>query len=269
MIRAIADRHGLAVVEDACQAHGAEFRGRKVGRVRARGVQPVRHEEHDDRRGRAHHDRRRPARRLDPPVPQPGHAPALPPRDPRLQLPADRHRRRRSACASSTSWSATRPGGGRSPPATTTPSRTCRSRRRSRPDGRTHVFHQYTIDVGPERDAIVESLAAAGVSTGIYYPIPVHRQPYVLERGISADLPVTDAAAARTLSLPMFPGLTDDEQGEVIDGRDGRRPRARAGPPRGPPPDDGRMVARRRPGPARRARRVSGRWAGTTCACSA
>ena len=48
-----------------------------------------------------------------------------------------------------------------------------------------------------------------GSSTGIYYPIPVNRQPYVLERGISADLPVTDAAAARTLSLPMYPGLTD------------------------------------------------------------
>ena len=66
------------------------------------------------------------------------------------------------------------------------------------------------------RDAIVAALAAAGVSTGIYYPIPVNRQPYVLERGISADLPVTDAASERTLSLPMFPGLTDEEQDQVI-----------------------------------------------------
>jgi dTDP-4-amino-4,6-dideoxygalactose transaminase len=84
------------------------------------------------------------------------------------------------------------------------------------PEGRTHVFHQYTVDVGSDRDAIVEELAAAGVSTGIYYPIPVNRQPYVLERGISADLPVTDAAAARTLSLPMHPGLTTAEQDQVI-----------------------------------------------------
>ena len=60
------------------------------------------------------------------------------------------------------------------------------------------------------------ALASAGVSTGIYYPIPVNRQPYVLERGISADLPVTDAASERTLSLPMFPGLTDAEQDQVI-----------------------------------------------------
>jgi hypothetical protein len=38
-----------------------------------------------------------------------------------------------------------------------------------------------------------------------------------MERGLHADLPVTDAAAARTLALPMFPGLTDAEQGQVID----------------------------------------------------
>ncbi len=85
------------------------------------------------------------------------------------------------------------------------------------PADRTHVYHQYTIDVGPARDAIVADLAAAGVSTGIYYPIPVHRQPYVEALGIRVDLPVTDRVAARTLSLPMFPGLTDDDQATVIE----------------------------------------------------
>jgi perosamine synthetase len=85
------------------------------------------------------------------------------------------------------------------------------------PADRTHVYHQYTLDVGPARDAIVADLAAAGVSTGIYYPIPVHRQPYVLALGIRADLPVTDRAAARSLSLPMFPGLSDDDQATVIE----------------------------------------------------
>ena len=85
------------------------------------------------------------------------------------------------------------------------------------PADRTHVYHQYTLDVGPARDAIVADLAAAGVSTGIYYPIPVHRQPYVLALGIRAELPVTDRVAARTLSLPMFPGLTMDEQSTVIE----------------------------------------------------
>jgi dTDP-4-amino-4,6-dideoxygalactose transaminase len=84
------------------------------------------------------------------------------------------------------------------------------------PEGRTHVFHQYTIDVGPDRDAIVSELAEQGVGTGVYYPIPVHRQPYVMERGLHADLPVTDRAAERTLSLPMYPGLSEDEQMTVI-----------------------------------------------------
>ena len=84
------------------------------------------------------------------------------------------------------------------------------------PPGRTHVYHQYTIAVDDDRDGIIADLAAAGVSTGIYYPIPVHRQPYVLERGIVADLPVTDHAAAHSLSLPIFPGLTDADQETVI-----------------------------------------------------
>jgi dTDP-4-amino-4,6-dideoxygalactose transaminase len=85
------------------------------------------------------------------------------------------------------------------------------------PDGRTHVFHQYTLDVGEARDAIVADLREAGVGADVYYPIPVHRQEYIMERGLHADLPVTDAAAARTLALPMFPGLTDAEQGQVMD----------------------------------------------------
>jgi len=84
------------------------------------------------------------------------------------------------------------------------------------PEGRTHVFHQYTIDVGPDRDAIVDELRELGVGTGIYYPIPVHRQAYVMERGLHADLPVTDTVSERTLSLPMYPGLTPDEQATVI-----------------------------------------------------
>jgi dTDP-4-amino-4,6-dideoxygalactose transaminase len=85
-----------------------------------------------------------------------------------------------------------------------------------RPDGRTHVFHQYVVDVGEARDAILASVREAGVGAEVYYPIPVHRQPYIRERGLHAELPVTDRAAATTLALPIFPGLTDDERGHVI-----------------------------------------------------
>jgi dTDP-4-amino-4,6-dideoxygalactose transaminase len=84
------------------------------------------------------------------------------------------------------------------------------------PDGRVHVYHQYTLDVGEARDAIVAGLRERGIGADIYYPIPVHRQAYIQELGLHADLPATDRAAARTLALPMFPGLTEDEQGQVV-----------------------------------------------------
>ena len=84
------------------------------------------------------------------------------------------------------------------------------------PDGRTHVYHQYTIGVGSARDQIVAEMRDAGVMCGIYYPIPCHRQAYVMELGIEADLPNTDAAAASSMSLPMYPGLTEAEQQQVI-----------------------------------------------------
>src|SRR6476619_41751 len=54
------------------------------------------------------------------------------------------------------------------------------------PDDRTHVYHQYTVDVGDERDAVVADLKEAGIGTGIFYPIPIHRQQYIVERGIEA-----------------------------------------------------------------------------------
>ncbi|HEX7611667.1 MAG TPA: DegT/DnrJ/EryC1/StrS aminotransferase family protein, partial [Candidatus Limnocylindrales bacterium] len=85
-----------------------------------------------------------------------------------------------------------------------------------RPDGRTHVYHQYTIGVISARDQIVAEMKDAGVICGIYYPIPCHRQAYVMELGIEADLPNTDAAAASCMSLPMYPGLTEGEQQQVI-----------------------------------------------------
>jgi hypothetical protein len=46
----------------------------------------------------------------------------------------------------------------------------------------------------------------------------VHRQAYIQERGLHADLPVTDAAAARTLALPVFAALADAERDRVVDG---------------------------------------------------
>jgi dTDP-4-amino-4,6-dideoxygalactose transaminase len=85
------------------------------------------------------------------------------------------------------------------------------------PAERTHVYHQYVLDVGPERDEILADIRAAGVGADVYYPVPVHRQRQIVDLGVAADLPHTDAAASRTLALPIFPGLTLLEQETVID----------------------------------------------------
>jgi dTDP-4-amino-4,6-dideoxygalactose transaminase len=73
-------------------------------------------------------------------------------------------------------------------------------------DGARSVFHQYVVRV-PNRDRVQQALAARGVQTGIHYRIPCHRQgPY---RAFAADpLPVAEQAAGEILSLPMFPHLT-------------------------------------------------------------
>lgn len=84
------------------------------------------------------------------------------------------------------------------------------------PPGRTHVYHQYTLRVGPDRDAILAAIREGGVGADIYYPIPVHRQAYLREIGVDVDLPVTDRAAAETIALPMAPGLTADEVATVV-----------------------------------------------------
>ena len=82
------------------------------------------------------------------------------------------------------------------------------------PDDRTHVYHQYTIDVGQDRDVIAEQIRSQGVGVGLYYPVPVHRQPYVGDG--QPTLPTTERLAATTLSLPIYPTLTNAEIDHVI-----------------------------------------------------
>jgi dTDP-4-amino-4,6-dideoxygalactose transaminase len=80
----------------------------------------------------------------------------------------------------------------------------------------THVYHQYTIRVG-RRDEFVELLKEHGVGTGIYYPIPVHRQKPFLELGYGDQrFPVSERLCGEVLSIPVHPSLTDDEVETVI-----------------------------------------------------
>ncbi len=85
------------------------------------------------------------------------------------------------------------------------------------PEGRTHVYHQYVLDVGPERDEVLAELRSRGVGADVYYPTPVHRQRQIVDLGITADLPVTDAACARTIALPIYAGLSEADQDVVIE----------------------------------------------------
>ncbi len=80
-----------------------------------------------------------------------------------------------------------------------------------------HVFHQYVIRLA-ERDALRNRLRAAGIGTGIHYPLPVHQQPAYRGRLACgpSGLGVTERAAPQILSLPMFPQLSDMASDRVI-----------------------------------------------------
>jgi len=75
--------------------------------------------------------------------------------------------------------------------------------------GATHAFHQYVIRTD-NRDGLREYLARQGVGTLIHYPVPVHLQPAYIQNP-PAMLAETEAIAAKILSLPMYPELTDAE----------------------------------------------------------
>jgi perosamine synthetase len=90
------------------------------------------------------------------------------------------------------------------------------------PSGHRHVYHQYTIRVESDRDAVQEGLKAQGIGSAVYYPTPIHRlKPYLGADGApnrDSDLPETDRAALEVLSIPVFPSLTDDELDRIIAG---------------------------------------------------
>ena len=73
--------------------------------------------------------------------------------------------------------------------------------------GNTSPWAQYTIEVD-ERDAVVAALSKAGVPTAVHYPVPMHEQPVFAHLGVGrVSLPHAERAAARVLSLPMHPYL--------------------------------------------------------------
>jgi dTDP-4-amino-4,6-dideoxygalactose transaminase len=78
-----------------------------------------------------------------------------------------------------------------------------------------HVFHLYVIDV-PDREALRGTLGDRGIGTGIHYPTPAHRHAAIeAELGTVEVLPVTEGLCERIVSLPMHPRLTDGEVDRV------------------------------------------------------
>lgn len=84
-----------------------------------------------------------------------------------------------------------------------------------------HVFHQYTVrvtqDFGISRDELRKKLMDRGVATEIYYPLPVHKQPLYQNPAYDEPLPNSEKAAREVLSLPVHPSLTKKELEYVVD----------------------------------------------------
>jgi len=83
-------------------------------------------------------------------------------------------------------------------------------------EGYTHVFHQYTVRVGSQRDKALERLNQAGIGARVYYPLPVHQQPFYRQLGYNESLPVAERASQEVLSLPVHPALTRDELDKIV-----------------------------------------------------
>jgi dTDP-4-amino-4,6-dideoxygalactose transaminase len=82
--------------------------------------------------------------------------------------------------------------------------------------GNEHVWHLYVVRV-PERDAVLQRLGDLGVDAGIHYPRPLHLLPAFAHLGLGVgSFPVAERLAGEIISLPMFPGISADQQRWVV-----------------------------------------------------
>ena len=79
-----------------------------------------------------------------------------------------------------------------------------------------HVFHQYTIKTS-ERNKIIGKFTEQEIGYGIYYPTPIHQQAFYQKLGYQDRLPVTEELCQKVLSLPNHPFLIDEERVEIVE----------------------------------------------------
>ncbi len=88
---------------------------------------------------------------------------------------------------------------------------------RERP-GYRHAYHQYTVLIQGERDVFQQRLSDLGIGTAVHYAVPVHRQPLYIGLGYGeVSMPVAEHAADHVLSLPVHPGLSDDDLDRIVE----------------------------------------------------
>jgi dTDP-4-amino-4,6-dideoxygalactose transaminase len=213
-IMVIAKEYGLHVIEDACQAHGARYKGRGCGTIGELGcfsfypgknlggmgdgglvttndealAMAVRQRRAYGEAEKHHHVEKGLNARLDT-----IQAAIMGVKLPRLN--ASNAGRRRAARAYDRGLAGIPGVVAPKPPA----------------DETAHVYHLYVIRT-PRRDQLQAFLNSKGIKTGIHYPIPIHMQPAYAELASSGSrLMVTTTIADEILSLPMFPELTDEQ----------------------------------------------------------
>ncbi len=83
-------------------------------------------------------------------------------------------------------------------------------------DGADHVYHLFIVRTD-DRDGLREHLTREGVSTAVHYPVPVHRVGAYADLGLAAgSLPVAERLAEEICTLPLFPGMSEDETARVV-----------------------------------------------------
>ena len=87
------------------------------------------------------------------------------------------------------------------------------------PEGRDHVWHQYVMRFPGERQQVIDGLTERGIGTLIYYPVPIHKQAYLqafVPGAADLHLPVTDRLSDEVLAIPVHPKLTTEDLATIV-----------------------------------------------------